>query len=222
MWILGLTGAIGAGKSTLAKYLEKEGVPVHSSDSEIHSLLKTDLEVQQKVRTLWPDVFIRGRIDRNLLGERVLSSPSSLSQLEDILYPSLAHRQKLFLDKNKILNYQFVVLEVPLLFEVGLDRYCDYVILASTPLYLRKLRVLKRKGMTLKKFKAFESHQMKESERKKRADFIIPCGREKGSALKRIREILKGLSQKPSPPWQGKWPTTFKRKIHDTGSRSRH
>ena len=111
---------------------------------------------------------------------------------------------------------------MPLLLEMGLDRFCHYVILATAPPFLRKQRVLGRKGMSLEKLQAFEAHQMTEPQRKKRANFIIPCGREKGSALKRIQQILYQLSRQPPIEWQGKWPTNIKREPYGTGNRFRH
>lgn len=213
---------MGAGKSTLAKYLRLMGVPVHCADKEVHLLLRKDHDIQQKVKDRWPDVFVKGEIYRFLLGDRVLYSSSDLMQLEEILYPKLAQRQKEFLLKNQKNKSPLVVLDVPLLLEVGLDRYCHYVILAIAPRLLRKQRSLGRKGMSLKKFQAFESHQMNDVERKKRADFIIPCGREKGSALQRIGQILYELSQQSSPKWQGRWPINFKRETYGTRNRFRH
>ncbi len=222
MWILGLTGALGAGKSTLAKYLRQEGVPVHCSDDEIHVLLSLDLDVQQKIKALWPEAFIKRKIDRNKLGELVLFSDSSLAQLENILYPKLMERQKRFLSENHQHKVPLVVLDVPLLCEVGLDRYCDVVLMATAPFSLRKQRVLRRKGMTLMKFKAFTAHQMNDQQRRKHADFVIRTGLDKGSILKKIREMLLKLSQKPVPKWQGKWPTQIKRSFYGSRNCFRH
>ncbi|MBS0271339.1 MAG: dephospho-CoA kinase [Proteobacteria bacterium] len=222
MWIIGITGAIGAGKSSLSKYLKSLGVPIHSSDKEIHLLLEKDLQVREKIIKLWPNIIRQGKIDRELLGEAVLFSPNGLAQLEKILYPRLVERQKEFLRKNQYLNKDIVALDVPLLFEVGLDRYCHCVILASTPSLIRKERVLKRKGMTLEKLKAFESQQLNDRERRKWADYIIPCGREKGSALKMIKDILETLSLKKSPIWQGKWPKNLRRNRYGTRDRFRY
>lgn len=222
MWIIGLTGAIGAGKSTLAKALRSEGVPVLSSDREVHDLMKTDPEVQKRIKLLWPDVFQQGKIDRVKLRNYALSTPSGLSQLEDIFYPKLAQRQKEFLKKNQKLKLKVVALDVPLLFEIGLDSYCHCVILASTPLFLRKMRVLRRKGVNMKQFQAFESHQMRDDQRKKRATFVIPCGGDKGSSLKRIKRILRLISQEPAQKWQGKWPSNLKRIPYGTRNRFRH
>ncbi len=212
MWIIGLTGGLGAGKSTLAKYLRQEGVPVLCSDREIHALLSFDLDIQKKIKALWPEVLVGGKIDRNQLANLVVFSFSNLTQLETILYPKLMERQKQFLLKNQRVNVPFVALDVPLLYEVGLDRYCHSVLIASAPLFLRKKRVLKRKDMTLMKFQALVSYQMNERERLKLSNFVIRTGLDKGNILKKVREMLRQLSQKPAPKWQGKWPTHIKRR----------
>ncbi|OJW51263.1 MAG: dephospho-CoA kinase [Alphaproteobacteria bacterium 41-28] len=222
MWILGLTGALGAGKSTLAKYLRQEGVPVHCSDNEIHALLSSDPDVKKKIKTVWPEVFVRGKIDRNELGNLVFFSSSRLTQLENILYPKLMQRQRRFLTENQRLKVPLVALDVPLLCEVGLDRYCHYVLMAAAPFFLRKQRVLNRKGMTVTKFQALTTHQMDEQKRLKHADFVIRTGLDKGSILKKIRAMLLELSQKPVPKWRGKWPIHIRRRAYGTRNRIRH
>lgn len=206
MWIIGITGGIGAGKSFLSKSFVSLGVPVHSSDKCIHLLLGHDVEIQKRIKARWPKAFIKGKIDRKILGDLVLSSPSDLRNLEEILYPNLLKSQKEFLKRNQAQGKNVVALDIPLLFEVELDRYCHFVVLASTPLFLRKKRVLERKGMTLKKFKTFDGEQMNDLQRRKKADFIIPCGREKGSAFKKVKYVLDLISQKNPHRWQGKWP----------------
>lgn len=222
MWIIGLTGAMGAGKSTLSQSFQRLGVPVLCSDTVIHTLLEFDPFVSQKIKMLWPSVFVKGRIDRFLLGECTLSSPDQLRILEGILYPHLAKLQKDFLEFHQKKNDPLVVLDVPLLFEVGLNKYCHYVVIATAPYSTRKKRVLKRPGMSLKKFNFFESQQMPEKERLKYADFVIPTGRGEQSSLKKIQEIISLLSQKTSPSWNGEWPTTLTREFYDKGNRIRH
>jgi dephospho-CoA kinase len=138
MWIVGLTGAMGAGKSTLSKHFKSMGIPVHCADEEIHRILEEDLGVQRKLKTLWPSVFVRGKIERSLLGKIVLSSPHLLTRLEDILYPKLAEAQRNFLQKQNKNKTPLVVLDVPLLFEVGLDRFCDCVVVAEAPSFFEK------------------------------------------------------------------------------------
>jgi dephospho-CoA kinase len=222
MWILGLTGAIGAGKSTLASSFREVGIPVQCSDQEIHSLLNADGEVQEKIRALWPKAFVNGKISRLLLGEQVALTSCGLEKLEKILYPKIAQRQKKFLLHNQRNRVPVVLLDVPLLFEVGLDTSCHRVILASSPLFLRKQRVLGRQGMGEEKFRFFESHQMAEKDKIRRADFVIRCGLDKGSGLKKIQEILDTLIQEPDPKWHGKWPTNLERKWNGSRNCIRH
>lgn len=216
MWIIGLTGAIGAGKSRASTCFRQLGIPVHCADTYIHFLYESDQDVQQQVRRLWPDVFVNGKIDRILLGDRVLSSPHGLNQLEALLYPKLVEDQRNFLKQQQYLRKSFVVLDVPLLMEVGLEAYCDIVILVSAPPFLRQQRVMGRKGMTAKKYSTLGELQMREGERRKKADFILYTGRDKGHALKTIQKILFVLSQQPIPHWQGKWPKNLKRGSHES------
>ncbi|MBA3812885.1 MAG: dephospho-CoA kinase [Alphaproteobacteria bacterium] len=222
MWIIGLTGAIGAGKSRVAAYFHRLGIPVHCSDTYIHFLFENDPDVQQQVKALWPDVFAHGKIDRLLLGEKVLSSFDDLHRLEGLLYPKLVENQRKFLEKNQYRRERFVVLDVPLLFEVDLDVYCDCVILVSSSSALRKQRVMERKGMTPKKYLTLENLQMKDSERRKKADFILYTGRDKGYALKMVQKIIFSLSQLPFPKWQGKWPKNLTRRPHESRNCFRH
>lgn len=212
MWIIGVTGAIGAGKSTISNFFRNEGIPVHSADDYIHFLFEHDLEVQHKIRKLWPEVFVKDKIDRLLLGNTVLSSPHDLQRLETILYPKLVEDQRKFIDDNDKKGEPLVVMDVPLLFEVGLYSYCNFIILASASPSLRQVRVMKRQGMTKEKFNIFDSLQMKESEKRKKADLILYTRRPKANTLKIIQHLLFDLSQRPSPEWQGKWPKTLKRK----------
>lgn len=211
MWIIGLTGAMGSGKSTLAEQFLSLGVPVCCADKEIHILLDEDQEIQEKIKNFWPDVLSNGKIDRLLLGNKVLESTRQLRILEGILYPKLAQRQKDFLKHHQALKTPLVVLDVPLLLEVGLNRYCHRVVLAEAPYSLRKKRVLKRGGVSETRFKLFESHQFTEEIRRKYADIIIPTGRGKESSLQKVKDFLFHLSKETPPSWTGKWPKTLKR-----------
>lgn len=222
MWIIGLTGAIGAGKSLVSSYFRHEGIPVHCSDEFVHFLFEKDDDVRKRINQLWPDVFVNGKIDRSLLREHVLSSPRDLSLLENLLYPKLAENQKNFIKKNHQLKRRIVVLDIPLLFEVGLDAYCHRVILVSASSRLRERRVMGRTGMTPQKFHTMEALQIKERDKRKKADFIIVSGRDKGNVLKAIKRVSLLLSQQPIPKWQGRWPKNLKRRTYESKSCFRH
>ncbi len=222
MKIIGITGAIGAGKSTLSNHLHREGIPILSSDEVVHRLKDNDADVINKIKHIFPEVVVNEKIDRTRLRNTVLMKKSALSQLEEIYFPKLLEHQKAFLEDNQRRNTKIVVLDVPLLFETELNRYCDYSILATAPRFLRKLRVLKRKGMSAALFQFFEEHQMDDDERKKLADFIIPCGIDKGSALRKLKEALKQISELPEKQWHGKWPTKLKRIYNGKRDRFRY
>lgn len=216
MWIVGLTGSMGAGKSTISSHFRGCGVPVLCADTEIHKILSEEPGVQDEIKTLWPSAVLKGSINRRVLGELVLSSSDHLSQLETLLYPYLARVQHSFLEKHSQNQTPVVVLDVPLLFEVGLDRFCHYVVVAEAPFLLRLCRVLQRPGMSLRKLKQFESHQFSGKKRRKRADFIVPTGRGRRNSLEKVEDILFFLSQKKSPVWDGRWPQTLQREVYDS------
>ena len=211
MWIVGITGPLGAGKSFLTRGLSQEGIPFLSGDHEIHDLLAFNKDVQRKIKALWPQTFVNGKIDRGKLGDQVLSHPLALEHLETILYPKLAQRIKKFIKENQLIRSNVVVLDIPLLMEVGLDAYCSCVILVTAPRSVRQARVMRRAGMTEEKFKAISSHQMTDGERSGRADFIIHTGRDKVKTSKTIkRNTSPSDFTSLSPGWDGKWPNNFK------------
>lgn len=181
------------------------------ADRQIHLLMEKEEEIKEKIKSFWPGAVVGGKLDRKRLGEYVLETPSQLRKLENILYPKLAESQKRFLQYHQRIGTAVVVLDVPLLLEVGLDTYCHRVILVEASLFIRKWRILRRSGMSLKKIEKFESHQYSEAVRRKGADFIIRTGRGQRSSLEKIKEVLSLLSQEPPPVWKGKWPNTLKR-----------
>ena len=211
MWVIGLTGALGAGKSTLSKHCQALGFPIHCADRAIHTLLASDPDVSQQIYSLWPSVFNKGSVDRFLLGGLVQSSPEFLPKLESILYPKLAALQKDFLDCQNENGAPLVILDVPLLLEVGLAPYCHSIILAVAPKSLREERVLGRPGMSKEKFDFFEANRMSDDLRLPLAHTIISTGRPDVDSLRALEETLEKFSKESSPPWCGNWPSTLER-----------
>lgn len=222
MIIVGLTGAIGAGKSTLSRAFRRQHVPVHSADEEIHNLIDSDKDVQEKIQKRWPAVQSHGRVDRVKLRNLALFEEGGLAHLESILYPKLLEKQKTFLKNAQKRGVDMVVMDVPLLFETGLDQYCHYVVVASSPKWKRKERVLRRKAMDDEQFQAFESHQMTDFDRKRKADFVVFCGTEKVHALKKTKEIKDNILKNPEKKWSGAWPTALKRINYGKRNRIRY
>ncbi len=191
MFVLGLTGSIGMGKTTAAAMFRCHKVPVYDADAGVHQLLGQGGAAVPAVGNLFPGTVRDGGIDRETLGKIVFDDPQALGRLESILHPLVRKRQTTFLRVSAGQRRRLVVLDIPLLFETGADSACDAVAVVSAPFFLQRLRVLGRSSMTEEKFSGIIARQMPDLEKRRRADFIIPTGLGRRTTLLSIREIIK-------------------------------
>jgi dephospho-CoA kinase len=192
--ILGLTGSIGMGKSTAATTLQRLRVPLFDADREVHRLLAPGGAAVEQVAASFPGVRgATGGIDRSLLGQRAFADSESLARLERIIHPMVEALEKRFLAFARARREPIVVLDIPLLFESGSECRCDYVLVVSAPLLVQRQRVLRRSGMTDKRLAAILSNQMPDSEKRRRADFVLSTGLSRGLSLRRLRSIVRFL-----------------------------
>ena len=175
MIIVGLTGSVASGKSTVAGWMHETGIPVHDADAAVHSLLAANGQaVAEIIATFGPDIRASdGGIDRKKLGERVFANPADRKKLESILHPLVRQHRDQFLQDQQRLGSQIVVLDVPLLYETGGDRLCDYVIVVHAGEEIIRHRALSRPGMTAEKLSGILATQMPASEKCQRADFVL-------------------------------------------------
>ena len=175
MIIIGLTGSVASGKSTVAGWIAERGIAVHDADSAVHSLLAAD-------GAAVPDIIARfgtsvladdGGIDRKKLGNHVFEHPQDRKILESILHPMVRQHRDQFLVDHRRLSSKIVVLDVPLLFETGGDALCDYVIVVHAGEDTIRRRALARPGMTENKLAGILKTQMPASEKCQRADFVL-------------------------------------------------
>ena len=175
MIIIGLTGSVASGKSTVAGWIAERGIAVHDADSAVHSLLAAD-------GAAVPDIIARfgtsvladdGGIDRKKLGNYVFEHPQDRKILESILHPMVRQHRDHFLVDHRQLGSKIVVLDVPLLFETGGDVLCDYVVVAHAGEDTIRRRALDRPGMTENKLAGILKTQMLASEKCQRADFVL-------------------------------------------------
>jgi len=189
--VLGLTGSIGMGKSTAAMTLQRLRVPLFDADRVVHRLLALGGTAVEPVAAAFCGVrAVKGGIDRSLLGQHVFSDPEALSRLERIIHPMVEALEKRFLAFARARREPIVVLDIPLLFESGSECRCDYVLVVSAPLLVQRQRVLRRRGMTDERFAAILSNQMPDSEKRRRADFVVSTGLSRGLSLRRLRAIV--------------------------------
>ena len=191
MIVIGLTGGIGSGKSTITKYLKNKRIPVFDSDYEVGLLYKNknkDLIAVIKKITDTNQIIKKTKINKKLLGDIVFNNNKKLKSLEKVIFNKLNKKRKIFLKKNK--NKKLVVLDAPLLFENKINKICDYVILAKAPLKTRIRRILKRPGMTKLKAKKIISRQMGDNKKTKLANFIVQTSFGKWYTIKSVEKIL--------------------------------
>lgn len=192
MLVIGLTGSIGMGKSTTAAMFQAEGVKVHDSDATVHELYLGP--AAEAVEHAFPGTTRDGRVDRALLGARVLDDPQALRRLEAIIHPLVAASREAFLAESARAGERLVVVDVPLLFETGLDRNVDVVVLVSAPEAVQKERVSRRSGMTEDKLSAILAQQMPDAEKRRRSHFVIDTGRGFAAAERQVQAVLRALA----------------------------
>ncbi|GAB4394947.1 MAG: dephospho-CoA kinase [Kiloniellaceae bacterium] len=197
-FIVGLTGSIGMGKSTAAGMLRRLGLPVHDADAAVHRLMDQGGAAVAAVEAAFPGVARDGRIDRGLLGQRVLNDDAAMKRLEGILHPLVRAEAKAFLARQARLHRPLAVLDIPLLFETGGDALCDAVIVVSAPATTQRARVLSRPGMTEEKLRAIMARQLPDAEKRARADFVVQTGLTKGHSLRQLKAIVTLLKEAAS------------------------
>jgi dephospho-CoA kinase len=190
--VLGLTGSIGMGKSTAAAMLRRLGVPLFDADRVVHRLLAPGGTAVQLVSAEFPGVRSKSSgIDRQLLGQRVFADTAALERLERILHPLVRAAERRFLHHARARRKRLAVLDIPLLFETGGERRCDYVLVVSAPALVQRQRVLRRPGMTEIRLAAILKKQMPDYEKRRRADFVITTGLGRNLTLRRLRAIVR-------------------------------
>jgi dephospho-CoA kinase len=193
MIVLGLTGSVGMGKSATAKMFADEGVPVFDADAAVHTLYEG--EAAPLIEAAFPGTVSAGRVDRERLSRAVVGNNEAFAKLEAIIHPLVRKARKDFLIAAKAKGAQVAVLDIPLLFETGGERKVDKTVVVSAPHPVQKERVLARPDMTEGKFSAIVAKQMPDSEKRKRADFVIDTSRGFEAAREDVRAILRTLSE---------------------------
>jgi dephospho-CoA kinase len=195
MFILGLTGSLGMGKSTTAGFFAEAGVPVHDADAVVHRLYEG--EAAPAIEAAFPGTTVAGKVDRTRLAARVVDNPAALQKLEAIVHPLVSAAKERFLGEAQARGAQVVVLDIPLLFETGGDQKVDAVVVVSAPGDVQRQRVLERPGMTVDKLDALLARQMADGEKRRRADFVVDTSQGFDAARTRVQEILRAVATMP-------------------------
>jgi dephospho-CoA kinase len=194
-FVLCLTGSLGMGKSTAARFFAEAGVPVHDSDAVVHALYEG--EAVAAIEQAFPGSTTGGKVDRGKLAAMVINDRAALARLEAIVHPLVSASTDRFLAEAEANGVPAVVLDVPLLFETGGERRCDAVVVVSAPADVQRRRVLERPGMTEDKFAALFAKQLPDAEKRRRADFVVDSSKDFDHARAQIRDILQAIAKMP-------------------------
>lgn len=192
MIILGLTGSIGMGKSTVARLFAEAGIPVYSADDAVHMLYRQK-PVIREIAAIFPAVVENDVIDHKKLAATVFGKPELLHKLEAIIHPRVRRLEAEFLQKVQQNGHEVAVLDIPLLYETDSQSRVDRVVVVSAPFEIQRERVLKRPDMTEEKFAAILARQMPDKEKRKRADFIIDTTKSLNTVREKVSTIIKAL-----------------------------
>ena len=197
--IIGLTGSIGMGKSTVADMFERAGVPVFDADAEVRRMQGPDGELLPAIEAAFPGSTGPEGVDRDALGAQVFADKALLAKLEAIVHPAVGAKRAAFMEANK--DAPIILFDIPLLFEGSGHSQVDTVVVVSAPFKVQRERVLARAGMTAEKFEHILALQMPDAEKRARADHVIDTGttlEETESAVRALVEMLR--KEHPSYP----------------------
>jgi dephospho-CoA kinase len=195
MLVVGLTGSIAMGKSETARMFARLGFPVFDADEVVHRLYDTGGAAVSPIAREFPGAVVDGKVDRTALADRVTGDPDALASLEAIVHPLVRREQQAFLAAARDAGHGLAVIDIPLLFETGRDHDVDVVVVASAPEDVQKTRVLARPGMTEEKFAAILARQLPDSEKRRRADFVVDTSRGFEAAFEQVCAIAKQLKR---------------------------
>lgn len=195
MIIIGLTGSIGMGKSTVSKQFAALGAKTVSADALVHQLMEKNRQVIAKIGKEFPSAVNAGKIDRKILGKIVFADKAKREVLENILHPLVVKLEKKFVKKQIRLGAKLVVLDIPLLFETGADGRVDLSVVVTAPKAVQRRRVLERAGMSEERFKQILKNQIPDAEKRKLADFVIHTGLGKAYSFRMVKEFVSCLGK---------------------------
>lgn len=191
---LGLTGSIGMGKSTTAAMFAARGIPVYDADAAVHAIYAPGGAAVAPLVAVFGDVKdAAGGIDRAKLRELVAGNDVEMKRLEGIVHPLVGVMQRDFLMQAEAEGADIVVLDIPLLFENGGDKRVDAIVVVSAPEAVQRERVMARAQMTEEQFEAILARQTPDSEKRRRADFVINTGLGLAYAEAQVDEVIRAL-----------------------------
>ena len=203
MLIVGLTGSIGMGKSTVAARFRHHGIAVFDADAEVHRLY--DGAAAPAIEAAFPGSARAGKVDRQKLAQAVIAKPDGFACLEAIVHPLVFAAERAFLHAQVAKGAPVAVLEIPLLLETGGAARVDVVVVVSAPADKQRERVLRRPNMTPEKLEQVLKRQMPDAEKRSQADFIVDTGGSFAEADAQVDNIVESLEGRTGRAFTAAW-----------------
>jgi dephospho-CoA kinase len=199
MKIIGLTGGIGMGKSTVASAFRRAGFPVFDADAAVHASQAPGGRALPAIAMVFPGTVVAGTdgratLDRGALRRAVLADPGALRRLEGIVHPLVREAERAFLARARAARRRAAVLDIPLLLETGGQTRVDLVIVVSAPKDVQIGRVRRRGRMSVEQIEAVIARQMPDREKQRHADIVVRTGLSRHHSLRRVRRLIARLS----------------------------
>ena len=196
--IVGLTGGIASGKTTIVNLLIKNKLAVHDSDlvvGGIYSKPKAKFLNHLKKTSLGKS--IKGKnIDKEIIRDEIFNNIKKRKLLESYIHTEVKKARNIFLKKHKQKKTKIIFLDIPLLFENKLEKICDSTILFYAPLKIRKNRAIRRGGMQKKILEKIIKSQLSDKIKKKKADFVVDTSANKSRCFNEVLKIIESIKNK--------------------------
>lgn len=192
MLVVGLTGSVAMGKSTVAAMFAEAGVPVFDADETVHRLYAGT--AAPIIEAAFPGTTTDGVVDRDALRADVLGNAGAMARLEALVHPQVEAERNRFIDAHKKAGTPMVLLDIPLLFEVGADRDVDIVVVVTASSEIQMTRLLARPGMTAPRAEAMRARQTPDAEKRRRAHFVVDTGGAMDATRRQVADLRKALA----------------------------
>ena len=193
MKVIGLTGGIGMGKSTVAKVFRRAGIPVFDADATVHALQAPGGAALPRIAAEFPGTVPDGRLDRVRLRSAVVGDDAAMRRLERILHPLVRRAERRFIALARRARAPAVLLDIPLLLETGGEKRVDQVIVVSAPRSVQIARLRRRGRMTPAQIDAIIARQMPDAEKRRHADLVIRTGLSRFHAMRPLKRLIGSL-----------------------------
>lgn len=196
--IIGLTGSIGMGKSTVAAMFADAGVPVFDADAAVHRLQRSDANIIAAIEAAFPGTTNDAGVDRTALSKKVLGDNDALKRLEAIIHPAVALSRAEFMKKHK--DAPLILFDIPLLFEKGGADNVDSIVTVSAPAEVQRQRVLARPDMSAEKFAHIMALQMPDAQKRKLSHYVIDTGQTLEGTRRDVKDLVTKLHRQALAP----------------------